>query len=97
MPWSWDPAKDQANRAKHGLPLAAGVLVLDGDPQALSRPDPHPDGDRWNTVGSAGGVVVLFVVHTEAPPDGTGRIISLRKATSRERRAYEEDRSQDFG
>lgn len=90
MPWIKDPDKDAKNRARHKLPLAAGEPVLEGDPLALSRPDPHPDEDRWQTVGSASGVVVLFVVHTQPPPEGTGRIISVRKATSHERRAYEE-------
>jgi uncharacterized DUF497 family protein len=92
--WTWTPAKDAANQRKHRLSLATGTLVLDGDPLALSRPDPHPDGDRWQTVGQAAGMVVLFVVHT-APhlretADGVGRIISVRKATAHERRAYEE-------
>jgi hypothetical protein len=50
---------------------------------AVSRPDPQPGGDRWQTIGSAAGVVIRFVVHTEAPPEGTGRIISVRKATSK--------------
>ena len=92
--WRWDPDKDTKNRRRHGLTLAAGVPVLEGDPLALSRPDPHPDGDRSQTVGSAAGVVVLFVVHTDPveQPDGreVGRIIGVRKATSHERRAYEE-------
>jgi uncharacterized protein len=88
--WTWDPAKDARNRVRHRLPLAAGMLVLDRDQQALSRPDPHPDGDRWQTVGSAGGIVLLFVVHTEPSEGHNGRIISVRKATARERRAYEE-------
>lgn len=91
--WRWTEDKDAKNRAKHRLPLAAGVPVLDGDPHALSRPDPHPDGDRWQTVGSAAGVVLLLIVHTdpEEQEDGQeiGRIISVRKATSHERRAYE--------
>jgi uncharacterized protein len=92
--WTWDPDKDRRNRAKHqGLGLAAGVVVL-ADPLSLSLPDPHPDCDRWRTVGSAAGAAVLLVVHTTpaARPDGreVGRIISVRKATLRERRAYEE-------
>lgn len=57
MPWIKDPDKDAKNRARHKLPLAAGEPVLEGDQLALSRPDPHPDEDRWQTVGSAGGVV----------------------------------------
>ena len=66
------------------------------DPLALSKPDPHPDGDRLRTVGVIGAVTVL-VVHTMPefdPVEGAdvGRIISARKATPRERRAYEEGR-----
>lgn len=68
--------------------------VLEGDPLAVSRPDPHPDGDHWQTVGSAGGIAVLFVVHTEPvrQRDGTelGRIISVRRATAHERKVYQE-------
>jgi hypothetical protein len=68
--------------------------VLDGDPLAVSRSDPHPDGDRWQTVGSAGGIAVLLVIHTEPvdQPDGSelGCIISVRKATAHERKAYQD-------
>jgi uncharacterized protein len=93
--WTWDPDKDARNRREHrGLALVDGVPVLENDPLAMSKPDPHPDGNRWQTVGSAGGLVMLFVVHTEPieQPDGTevGRIISVRKATPHERKTYEE-------
>lgn len=56
------------------------------------------DEERWQTVGRIGQVVV-FVVHTwpEAiKGEETGRIISARKATAHERRAYEEGEFQDF-
>jgi uncharacterized DUF497 family protein len=94
--WVWDPDKDAKNQQRHKLPLAAGMPVLNGDRLAVSQPDPHPDGDRWQTIGSAGGIVILFVVHTDpiAQDDGreAGRIISVRKATPHERRAYEESK-----
>jgi uncharacterized DUF497 family protein len=81
-----------ANRVKHGLSFETAVLVFD-DPLHLSKPDPHPDGDRWHTIGVAG-PVLLLVVHTlpdEAEEDEpVGRIISARKATAPERKAYEE-------
>ena len=82
------------NRLNHqGLSLAAGVPVL-ADPLATSRPDPYPHEARWQTVGSAGGIAVLFVVHTEptrqADDRMVGRIIGVRKATPHERKAYEE-------
>jgi uncharacterized protein len=60
----------------------------------VSRRDPHPDEERWQTIGLIGQINV-FVVHTWPKPDPatgeeTGRIISARRATSHERRAYEE-------
>jgi hypothetical protein len=92
--WAWDPSKDRLNRKRHdGLSLADGLAAL-ADPLALSRPDPRPDGDRWQLVGSAAGVLTVFAVYTE--PVGTtgdgepGRIISVRRASSYERKAYEE-------
>jgi len=56
------------------------------DPLALTKPDPHPDGDRLRTVGVIGAVTVL-VVHTmpEFDPDeveDVRRITSARKATT---------------
>jgi len=63
-------------------------------PLAASRPDSHPDEERWQTIGLVGSVVPFFV-HTWPEADrGTGdeigRIISARKATAPERKAYEE-------
>lgn len=90
--WAWDPRKAAANRAKHGVSFELAVLVL-GDPLALSQPDPHPDGDRWRTLGRpvAALPALLLVVHTEPKSAGPGRIISARRATAAERRAYERD------
>ncbi|HVB68391.1 MAG TPA: BrnT family toxin [Acetobacteraceae bacterium] len=93
MRWVWWEAKNRANRRAHHLSFETARLVFD-DPLALSRVDPDPDGDRWQTTGLVG-AVCLFVVHTWPEPDPisgeeTGRIISARKATAHERRAYEE-------
>jgi uncharacterized DUF497 family protein len=89
MAWAWDPRKDAANRAKHGVPFFVAELVF-ADPLHLSRPDPFPDEERWQTLGYVG-AVCLFVVHTgDEGPDGPGRIISARRATPSERKWYEE-------
>ena len=92
MRWTWDPDKAEANRAKHGLSFETAVLVFD-DPLHASKPDSHPDGDRWRTIGLVG-TVLLLVIHTwpEESEEGelVGRIISARKATTHERKAYEE-------
>jgi uncharacterized DUF497 family protein len=91
--WTWDRDKAAKNRVKHGLSFETAVLAFD-DPLHASKPEPHPDGDRWHTIGLVG-PVVLLVVHTwpETGADDDepmGRIISARKATAHERKAYEE-------
>lgn len=93
MRWTWDPEKNRANRRAHGLSFETAAVVFD-DPLAASRPDLHPGEQRWQTIGMIGPVVVL-VVHTWPEPDpatgeAVGRIISARKATSHEWKAYEE-------
>ena len=93
MHWIWTPEKNRTNQRDHGLSFETARLVF-GDPLAVSRHDPHPDGDRWQTIGLVG-PVVLFVVHTGPETDSStgeaaGRIISARKATAHERREYEE-------
>ena len=93
MRWVWTDTKNRTNKRDHGLSFATAQLVFD-DPLAVTRHDPHPDLDRWQTLGLVG-PVVLFVVHTWPEPDPAtgeeiGRIISARKATRHERREYEE-------
>lgn len=93
MRWVWTDNKNRTNKRDHGLSFETAQLVFD-DSLAISRPDPHPDGDRWQTVGRVGSVP-LFVVHTwpEVDPatgEEIGRVISARKATAHERKAYEE-------
>jgi hypothetical protein len=91
--WTWRAEKNRTNKRDHALSFETAQHVFD-DPLAVSRPDPHPDEDRWQTIGMVGNVV-LFVVHTwpeagRVTGDATGRIISARKATAHERQAYEE-------
>ncbi|MGD1863260.1 MAG: BrnT family toxin [Phormidesmis sp.] len=64
------------------------------DPLALTRLDVYPDEERYQTIGLIGGQIIL-VVHTwpksrSETDETTGRIISARKATAYERKAYEE-------
>jgi len=91
--WTWDPRKAAGNRAKHGLSFDTAVGVFD-DPLHASKPDPHPDSDRWHTIGLVGSVLLL-VIHTwpeaeSGSDESVARVISARKATVHERRAYEE-------
>ncbi len=92
MRWTWDLRKNRINKRDHGFSFETAALVFD-DPLAASKPDPGAEEERWHTVGVIGGVVV-FVVHTWPEPDEygekVGRIISARKATTHERKAYGE-------
>jgi uncharacterized protein len=94
--WSWDDQKNRTNKRVQGLSFEAAQYVF-ADPLAVSRPDPYPHEERWQTIGLIGSMIV-FVVHTypgfaseTAQPEEVGRIISARQATPHERRSYEED------
>ena len=94
MIWEWDPNKNRANLRDHGIEFETAILVFD-DPLAVTVPDPHPDEERWRTMGVAG-TTPIVVVHTspEVDPETgeeVGRIISARKLTRRERQSYEEE------
>jgi uncharacterized DUF497 family protein len=92
--WTWDEEKNRRNRRVHGLSFETAALVFD-HPLAASRPDHSAGEERWQTIGMIDGVIVLLV-HTWPESDSSGeevgRIISARKATVHERKAYEEDR-----
>lgn len=89
--WTWDPKKAELNRAKHGVSFETAILVFD-DPYLISDLDPFEAEVRWRTTGMIMGVLIM-VVHTEpiavsGSETEEGRIISARKATPVERRAY---------
>lgn len=93
MQWVWNEVKNQTNKVKHGLDFETAQLVFD-DPLSVSRLDSYSNEERWQTVGAIEQTIVL-VVHTWPLYDSerdeeVGRIISARKATKHERRAYEE-------
>jgi uncharacterized DUF497 family protein len=49
------------------------------------------DGEeRWHTIGCAGGIAIVLVVHTSEEQHGEEkiRIVSARKASPRERALY---------
>jgi uncharacterized protein len=60
--------------------------VFDDD-RVLDEVDPDPDEDRRKIIGTAADGRILVVVYTE-PEDDCIRIISARKATKNEVKAY---------
>ena len=86
--YEWDSRKDRLNQAKHGVSLEDGASV-DLDPLKVIRPDPFhdPSDDRFLMIGHSNLGVLLIVVTSEH--GHRPRIISARRATKRERHAYE--------
>jgi uncharacterized DUF497 family protein len=86
--FEWDPKKDAANEQKHGISFEAATVTFQ-DPLAAVHTDPdHSDDEKreilvgHDTLGR-----LLLVVFTER--QGKIRIITARRATKRERQAYE--------
>ncbi len=89
MDWHWDERKARANLQKHGISFDTAILVFD-DPHNMTVLNAFPHGDRWETYGLVD-PLTLVVIHTLYDDDSGGRIISARKATTKERRFYEEE------
>lgn len=84
----FDPRKNFANLAKHGVSLTEGDGVL-LDPLAITIEDHTAFGElRWVTLGINTLGALRVVVWTERGREV--RLISVRKAEPKERKAYEE-------
>jgi hypothetical protein len=87
MKLEWDEAKNKQNVKKHGLDFADAEEMFSG--VLLFWPDLRKDygEDRWTGIGTIRGRTVV-VAFTEREAEMI-RVISLRKATQRERKQYE--------
>ena len=92
MKLEWDPEKEKINIQKHGVTFEQASYVF-ADPFALNKyDDDHShEEDRWILLGKSLNEVILLVVHTFKDDDAIEfvRIISTRKATKREKQAYQ--------
>ncbi|SHG64225.1 BrnT family toxin [Bradyrhizobium erythrophlei] len=83
--FDWDPAKNAANKHKHGLSFEEAASIFNGP--VLTGPDDSDGEYREKSFGLLGGVVVVCLIHTEQC--GKIRIISARKATANERKHFD--------
>jgi uncharacterized protein len=84
--YAWDEEKNRSNLRKHGIDFADAVLALE-DGNAMTIDDDVDDEERFVTLGTDALNRLLVVVYTWRGQDI--RVISARKATRRERSAYE--------
>jgi uncharacterized DUF497 family protein len=85
----FDPAKDDTNRAKHGVPLAFGArLFEDKGHTVLPSFRPIDGEDRYKAVGMVDGRLwtAIYVLR-----GGTVRLISVRRSNSGEQGNYDRD------
>jgi uncharacterized DUF497 family protein len=87
MQFQWDPEKRERNLRKHGIDFADTESVLD-DPMAITVMDDASGEDRYVSVGADTLGRILVLVYT-VRRDGA-RVISARRATTHERRTYQE-------
>ncbi|MCC6220704.1 MAG: BrnT family toxin [Deltaproteobacteria bacterium] len=87
--FEWDENKARFNVRKHGVSFELAATVF-GDPFALTIYDKNnsQNEDRYVTIGLSVIGLVVVVCHTDRA--NKIRIISARKATSKEKRQYEE-------
>jgi uncharacterized DUF497 family protein len=91
--FEWDPRKATANAVKHGVTFDVAATVF-ADAHALDGPDlAHSTAEaRFLRVGRAIDGRVLMVAYTVRKDDHDAekiRIISARRASRRERAAYD--------
>lgn len=91
--FEWDIHKARRNLQKHSISFEEAKTIFN-DPLLLTYPDEwHSElEERYISIGYSSHRHTLLVIHTEQvfEEEILIRIISSRKATPRERRAYED-------
>ena len=89
MQFEWDPEKDLANQAKHGVSFQDASELFSSASDCLEIYDEvhSVEEDRFIAVGPIR-LGVIVVIYTERRDDVI-RIVSARKATAKERDLFE--------
>lgn len=93
--FEWGDAKARANLRKHGVDFLDAPAMFTG--RLLTAADLRQDygEERWVGIGDTAGRTL--VIAFSQPAAATIRVISLRKATKSERRAYEKAVQDELG
>ncbi|MFM6012585.1 MAG: BrnT family toxin [Dolichospermum sp.] len=89
MEFEWDTKKAESNLSKHGISFTEAQTVFD-DPLYVDFYDPdHSEAEhRYIIIGESSKNRILLVAYTER--EDKIRIISARKVTKQELKAYQE-------
>lgn len=88
--FEWDPAKAASNLKKHGVSFEEAKSVFHDEFAVQFYDDPHSsEEDRFLMLGMSSGARLLLVCHCERGGGDVIRIVSARKATTKESSHYE--------
>ena len=91
--FEWDPQKNIANQKKHKISFEeAKTVFLDENALLISDPDHSAEEERFILLGFSQSANILVVCHCYRHADSVIRLISARKATRNEERAYNRQR-----
>jgi len=84
--FEWNTQKAETNLKKHGVSFEEAMTVFD-DAHYLLFTDPKFNEDRYIAIGFSRKAKLLVVIHCYQ--ENVIRLISARKATSKEHKSYE--------
>lgn len=87
--FEWDDAKNKINLKKHGISFEeAQTVFFDDNAIEFDDPDHSLDEERYLLLGFSQSLKILVVFHCYRDSESVIRIISARKATKKEQKAY---------
>lgn len=87
--FEWDEQKAIANAKKHGVSFdEARSVFVDERAKLIDDPDHSEDEDRFILLGLSSALRMLIVCHCYRSEGNVIRIISARKATTKESKFY---------
>ena len=88
--FAWDENKNSINKIKHRISFEEATSVFyDENALIISDPDHSEEEERFIILGLSARANLLIVCHCYREADSAIRIISARKATKKEEKAYE--------
>lgn len=89
LQFEWDRRKAAINEQKHGVSFEeAKSVFLDERARLIDDPDHSESEERFILLGLSSSLRLLLVCHCYRSEDNIIRIISARKATAHESKAY---------
>jgi uncharacterized DUF497 family protein len=87
--FEWDPKKAASNAAKHGVSFEeAKTVFYDEDALVILDPEHSLDEERFIIMGRSSKPRILVVVHCFRKTGSSIRIISARRAGTKEQQPY---------